>query len=647
MFALAAALIWILGMRVDAQSSKANFSVSTAAPASTSSSASAATTATPVVVATGAQFANVRGLATDPAGRLYVSLSATPPAKNCVTSSMGTANGSAKLPLTIFSNCMLAPSEDPSGIAVGPGNKMFLANRAQNTIRLLDMFSGKVATLPLGLMTRAGSTASSNLDPLEPAGLSSDTQGNLYVADRGNNRILGLAPNGAHFIYLAHVLDAAAVAVDSKAQQLYVAAPAANRVFAIDLSTGDVSAFAGSGVFSASNGNSASELASAPENAQLGAPEGVAVDAKGNVFISDTEANAIVRVDAKSGMLSRVALNESLSSPGALAIDRSGDVFVADRGNARIVEFPQLGAEGGSTSITISPSSFDFGAELTGGSTAAQQFTLTNNSSSAISLSNTSFTFTGANAGDYTQTNNCVPSVAVGASCQINVTFTPGHAGASSATLEVTDSDPSSPQIAALSGTGDDFQLTVPSVTDMTQNVIPGNNATYTVSVTPDSLFSGTVSLQCPAILSAKTATIGCTIQPTSVSVAPSTPQQFTVTLTTGGPNATHIFLFGRRVGPNTRMRLLLLCVFLVMLALFYFRMRCAAGAQRFVTGNMRRPRLAALFFALLGATAAAGCGYNSHSVNPNETPVGSYAIVITGTAQNAGRSITLILNVD
>lgn len=647
MFALAAALIWVPGTRVDAQGSKASISVATAAPTSTSSSANAAMAPAPVIVAAGAQFANVRGLATDPAGRLYVSLSATPPAKNCVTSSMGAASGSAKLMLTIFSNCMLAPSEDPSGIAVGPGNKMFLANRAQNTIRLLDMLSGKVAALPLGLVTRAGSTASSNLDPFQPAGLSSDAQGNLYVADRGNNRILGLAPNAAHFSYLAHVLDAAAVAVDSKTQRVYVAAPAANRVFAIDLSTGNVTAFAGSGVFTnASNGNPASEFASAPENVQLGAPEGVVVDAKGNVFISDTEANAVVRVDAKSGMLSRVALNQSLSSPGALAIDCSGDVFVADRGNARIVEFPQLGAEGGSTSITISPSSFDFGAELTGGSTAAQQFTLTNNSSSAISLSNTSFTFTGPNAADYTQTNNCVPSVAVGASCQINVTFTPGHTGSSSATLEVTDSDPSSPQIAALSGTGDDFQLTVPTVTDMTQNVIPGNNATYTVSVTPDSLFSGTVNLQCPAVLSAKTATIGCTIQPTTVSVTPNTPQQFTVTLTTAGPNATQLVWFGRRIGPNVRTRVLLLCIFAVMLTLFYFRMRFTEALSNSAVGKKPRVRMAVLCFAMLVATAAAGCGY-SNPVNPNETPVGSFAIVITGTAQNGGRSITLILNVD
>jgi len=647
-FALVAALIWVSesATRVEAQEQAPT---TRAVVASAPSASSTASIPNPIVVASGAQYANVRGLATDVAGGLYISLTATPPAKNCVASSISSANGSAKLALTIFSNCTLAPSEDPSGIATAPGNKVFLANRAQNSVRLLNMLTGKVAALLAGSVTRTARAGSSNLDLFQPDGLSADAQGNLYVADRGNNRVLGLAPNAAHFAYVAHVLDAAAVAIDSKTQQLYVAAPASNRVFVIDLNTGDINAFAGSGAFTeTTNGDSNTGFASAPEDAQLGAPEGVVVDAKDNVFISDTGANAIVRVDAKSGTLSRVALNETLNSPGALAIDRSGDVFVADRGNQRIMEFPGLGAAAAPANIVISPSSFDFGDEPTGGSTPAQPFTLTNNSTSAISLSNASFTFAGTNAGDYTETNNCTPSLGPGASCQINVTFTPGHIGSSSATLEVTDSDPSSPQTAALSGTGDDFELTVPNITDSTVNVIPGNSATYMISVTPDSVFSGTINLQCPAILSAKTTTIGCTIQPSSVTVTPSTPQQFTVTLTTGGPNATQIFLFGRRIGPSGRVRLLLLCMFVVMLVLFYFRAaRRAAEAQPLATNKKGRHRLAALCLALLAATAAAGCHNYGSSINPNETPVGSYAVVITGTAQNAGRSITLTLNVD
>ncbi len=635
-------------------------------PASDSSSAQAHA---PVIVVSGAQYANVRALATDVANGLYISLSSTPPAKNCVSSlprpasstensnQQGAAAASVPLTLTIFSNCTVAPSEDPYGIAVAPQNEIYLANRAQNTIRLLDMLSGKVSALPTGSTKNvAQGGASSNLDPYLPAGLASDPQGNLYVADRGNNRVLVLAPGASQFSFLAHVLDADAVAVDVVHGKVYVASPAANRVFVIDLSTGDTEAFAGSGAFPESanagrNGaNAALSLPADPQNAQIAAPEGVAVDSQGNVFISDTGANAILRVDSKTGQLSRLVLAENLSSPGALAIDRGGDVFVADRGNGRIVEFPALAEQASSGTVTISPASFAFGKELTGGTTAAEVFTLSNGSTNALALNSASFTFGGADPLDFAQTNDCVPSLAAGASCHINVTFTPSQKGARSATLEVSDSDPSSPQTAALSGTGDDFELTVPNITDTTQNVAAGNNATYTISVTPDDVFSGTVTLECPAQLSAKTTTITCTINPASLNILPSAPQQFTVTLATSGPNATRILPFAWHGGPESRILLTLFGCLALLLTVCGWRIRHAiapdAQSELASARPTRRVRFAAIAFALLAFAAAGGCGNNS-SVNPNETPSGSFPFVVTGTAQNASRSITLTLNVD
>ncbi len=641
----------------------ASDSISVAHPSDSSPSAQAHA---PIIVASGTQYANVRALATDVAGSLYISLSSTPPAKNCVSSlqkpasstanpnAEGVASASAPLMLTIFSNCTLAPSEDPYGIAVAPQNEIYLANRAQNTIRLLDMLNGKVSALPTDSAKNvAEGGASSNLDPYLPAGLAADLQGNLYVADRGNNRVLALAPGAPQFSFLAHVLDADAVAVNAVRGNIYVASPAANRVFVIDLSMGDAEVFAGSGAFPENAGviaaNAALNFATNPQKAQIGAPEGVAVDAQGNVFISDTGANAILRVDSKTGELSRVELAANLSSPGALAIDRGGDVFVADRGNGRILEFPALAEQASSGSVTLSPPSFTFGDELTGGTTSAEVFTLTNGSANALALNNASFTFGGANPLDFAQTNDCIPSLAAGASCQISVTFTPSQKGARSATLEVSDSDPSSPQTAALSGTGDDFELTVPNVTDTTQNVAAGNSATYTISVTPDNVFKGTVTLLCPAELSTKTTTITCTISPASLNISPGAPQQFTVTLATSGPNATRILPLLWPSGPGSRILLMLFGCLALLLAACGWRIRreIPLGAQSGLAGARptRRVRFAAIAFALLAFAAAGGCG--SSSVNPNETPFGSFPFVVTGTAQNASRSITLTLNVD
>jgi hypothetical protein len=65
-----------------------------------------------------------------------------------------------------------------------------------------------------------------------------------------------------------------------------------------------------------------------------------------------------------------------------------------------------------------------------------------------------SFSITGANPGDFAQLNNCSGSrLAAGANCTITIRFTPGAAGARSATLTVIGNGPNNPTV-ALSGTG-------------------------------------------------------------------------------------------------------------------------------------------------------------------------------------------------
>jgi len=69
-----------------------------------------------------------------------------------------------------------------------------------------------------------------------------------------------------------------------------------------------------------------------------------------------------------------------------------------------------------------------------------------------VSISGISMT--GTNAADFGQTNNCGSSLAVGASCTINVTFTPSLVGAETAAVAIADNAGYSPQSVNLNGTG-------------------------------------------------------------------------------------------------------------------------------------------------------------------------------------------------
>jgi hypothetical protein len=115
------------------------------------------------------------------------------------------------------------------------------------------------------------------------------------------------------------------------------------------------------------------------------------------------------------------------------------------------------GGGGGGTptpapAVNLSSATLTFGSQNTGGSSAAQSVTLTN--IGTATLSSISISMAGANPGDFSQTNTCGSSVAAGANCTINVTFTPTIAGSRSASLSIADNANGSPQTVGLTGTG-------------------------------------------------------------------------------------------------------------------------------------------------------------------------------------------------
>jgi len=87
-----------------------------------------------------------------------------------------------------------------------------------------------------------------------------------------------------------------------------------------------------------------------------------------------------------------------------------------------------------------------------GTTSGARTVTLTNTGSVILSI--TSLAVTGTNASNFAQTNTCGSSVAAGANCTINVTFTPAASGSRTAAVTLTDNAPGSPQTVSLTGTG-------------------------------------------------------------------------------------------------------------------------------------------------------------------------------------------------
>ena len=157
------------------------------------------------------------------------------------------------------------------------------------------------------------------------------------------------------------------------------------------------------------------------------------------IAVSGTNAYIAGQMASPNMPVSSGAFQTTLRSAGATA-------------NAFVADLPLT------PTISVSPTSINFGTQLIGTPTAAQFVTLTNNTSSSVTLTLPP-TFVGGNASDFTATGTggtCGASLAAGVSCTVGVTFTPSSAGARAVTMKIIDSldTAAHPIQVALTGTG-------------------------------------------------------------------------------------------------------------------------------------------------------------------------------------------------
>lgn len=226
--------------------------------------------------------------------------------------------------------------------------------------------------------------------------------------------------------------------------------------------------------------------------------------------------------------------------PATLTItDNAGNVV----GTTQTVGVTGAGvaAPGAALSLTT----LDFGKGLVGKTTAVKTATLTNNGTGVLSISSVVAT------GPFTvASNNCGATLAVSASCTVDVNYTPTSASASTATLTFTDNATSvagGKQVVTLKGTG--VTASVPVLTAALNaipvNYLPNVNLSWTASSTAtDPAQVDTYTVQRSAAIAANgtcpaTATAGN--YPTTIAVTPSTA--ITTVDATVAANTTYCYL--------------------------------------------------------------------------------------------------------
>jgi hypothetical protein len=285
--------------------------------------------------------------------------------------------------------------------------------------------------------------------------------------------------------------------------------------------------------------------------------------------------------------------------------------------NAFVADLPLV------PNLSVTPTTLAFGTQLLNVTSAPPMtVTLVNNSSGTLTIP---FTVIGANAGDFMATSGaamgCAGNLAAGASCTIDVVFTPTllPAGAEAATLQIANSlNPTQPFLVALTGTSSataDFSLTVPA----TASLMSGVAGSIPITV------NGIGGLTDPVTLSCTAGTMNvssCTVSPTSVAPGGTATASVTATISFVAPPATI------KTPPPASIRQV---VFLILGISMLFMIPMT---KRFRT----RMGMAA---AMLVFIAVAGCSGSPSS----HTSSGSVTITGTGTGAAAGITHSATVN--
>ncbi len=246
---------------------------------------------------------------------------------------------------------------NPYGLTIGPDGAMYICSVDGNVIRRLDLKSGEVSTVAgngqKGYAGDGGPAIEASLN--QPYEILFDRSGNMYFAEMPNHvirrvdaktKIIStLAGTGAPGFSgdggpaaKAQLRQPHSIALDPGGESLYIADIGNRRIRRVDLKSGLIDTFAGTG-----------EAKPTPDGAPLdgtplNGPRAMAFDARGDMYLVLREGNGVYRIDMRGRTIHHIAgtgangytgdggpaIEAKLSGPKGISIASDGGVFIAD-----------------------------------------------------------------------------------------------------------------------------------------------------------------------------------------------------------------------------------------------------------------------------------------------------------------------------
>jgi streptogramin lyase len=318
--------------------------------------------------ATKAQLDQPFDVAFDPAGNLYFSDTNNHRVRkvDAKTGAITTVAGNGKK--GFGGDGAKAPDamlNEPYGLELDADGNLFIVDRLNFCVRRVDAKTGAIRTVA-GVGGKKGFEGDGGPADkalfVEPNGLSLDGKGKMYVADVAGHRVRvvdlkagtiatlcgtgkGAATGDGGPFKDAALLGPRAVAVGPDGK-LYVVERNGHSVRRIDFAKGTIERYAGTGKkgYTGDGGPA--------KDATFDGPKEIDIDKAGNVYLVDTENEAIRRIDAKTGIVTTVAGKGRTKTPGlgdggpataatlgrphGVAVGPDGAVYIGDTNSHRV-----------------------------------------------------------------------------------------------------------------------------------------------------------------------------------------------------------------------------------------------------------------------------------------------------------------------
>jgi sugar lactone lactonase YvrE len=321
-------------------------------------------------LATNARLNLPRAVVADAAGNVYVADSANnrirriSPADSIVMTIAG--SGATGIGDVIEGPATSADIGDPRGLTILPNGDLIVSETGGQKVRRINLTTGITTAFAgsgfSGFGGDGGPASDANLTG--PRGITSDSLGQVYIADLFNNSVRSVT-DGIINTVAGDPLDFFAfedgvpatesrldfpngVAVDNEGN-LYIAETNTNRVRKVDVA-GIISTFAGDGTRGSSGDGGPAAFA------RLNAPLDVAYDPAGRLLVSDSGNNKIRSIDLQSGVIQTIAgsgtsgangnhgtaLDFNLNGPAGIALAPDRSILIADADNNRVLKLTVL-----------------------------------------------------------------------------------------------------------------------------------------------------------------------------------------------------------------------------------------------------------------------------------------------------------------